>query len=214
MGLVSPGRQLVILKCRCSRAFALYRCHVIAHRTAAVPAYAIRRCQLSAVSSARTKPRCAQDDRVRATAAAEKNDPGHWKYSPEWWGTQAGGWGHDSGTTVFAQSSHCGNGEVSLCESFASAKLQTRCSSQDAMQVTVTAHIASPLSDLESAEQQQWRVLRFNDTRQSVSRVAVQQNSHTLHATADCLAFEYLKTMASAGWPCFMLRWLSCNYNV
>ncbi|KAL0053521.1 hypothetical protein WJX82_006974 [Trebouxia sp. C0006] len=115
-------------------------------------------------------------DRLRATAAAEENDPGHWKYSPEWWGTQAGGWGHDSGTTVFAQGSHCGNGEV-----------------------TVTAHIASPLSDLDSAEQQQWRVLRFNDTRQSVSRVAVQPNSHILHATADCLAFEYLKTMASAG---------------
>lgn len=132
-GLVSPGRQLVILKCRCSRAFALYHCHVTAHCIAAVPAYAKRRCQLSAASSARTKSHCAQGDRLRATAAAEENDPGHWKYSPEWWGTQAGGWGHDSGTTVFAQSSHCGNGEVRSCYSFESAKLQTRCSSQDAM---------------------------------------------------------------------------------
>ncbi|KAL0018982.1 hypothetical protein WJX79_006878 [Trebouxia sp. C0005] len=176
LGLVSPGQQFVTLKCRCLRAFELYRCQVTAHRIAAVPAYATRRCQLSAASSARTKPHCARGDRVRATAAAEKNDPGHWKYSPEWWGTQAGGWGHDSGTVVFAQNSHCGNGEV-----------------------TVTAHIASPLSDLDSAEQQQWRVLRFNDTRQSVSRVALQHNSHTLQASADCLAFEYLKTMASAG---------------
>ena len=206
LGLLTPGQQLVNLKYRCSRAFALYRCHVTAHRIAALPAYAARPRQLSAASSARTKPHCAQGDRVRATAAAEKNDPGHWKYSPEWWGTQAGGWGHDSGTTVFAQSSHCGNGEVRRCQSFESTKLQTKCSSQDAMQVTVTAHVASPLSGLDSAEQQQWRVLRFNDTRQSVSRVAVQHNSHIVHATADCLAFEYLKTMASAGWAFFMLR--------
>ncbi len=196
----------MILKSRCSRAFALYRCHVTAHRTAAVPAYATRRCQLSAASSARTKSHCAQSDRLRAIAAAEKNDPGHWRYSPEWWGTQAEGWGHDSGTTVFAQNSHCGNGEVRLCQSFESIKLLTRCSSQDAMQVTVTAHIASPLSGLDTAEQQQWRVLRFNDTRQSVSRVALQQNSHILHAAADCLAFEYLKTMASAGWAFLMLH--------
>lgn len=176
LGLCFPAQQLLSLKCRCSQANGLYRCHVTAYRIAAVPAYAARRRQLSAPSSARTKPHSAQHDRVRALAAAEEQDPGHWKYSPEWWGTQAGGWGHDSGTTVFAQTSHCGNGEV-----------------------TVTAHIASQLSGLDSAEQQQWRVLRFNDTRQSVSRVAVQHNSHTLHATADCLAFEYLKTMASAG---------------
>ncbi|DBA78741.1 TPA: hypothetical protein ACH3X1_008650 [Trebouxia sp. C0004] len=176
LGLVSPGQRLLIFKCCCSRAKPLYLFHATAHRLAAVPAYAARHHRLSAASSARTKPHCAQRDRVRATAAAEKEDPGHWKYSPEWWGTHAGGWGHDSGTTVFAQSSHCGNGEV-----------------------TVTAHFASPLSSLDSAEQQQWRVLRFNDTRQSVSRVAMQHNSHTLHATADCLAFEYLKTMASAG---------------
>ncbi len=133
LGLLTPGQQLVIHKCRCSRACALYRWHVTAHRIAAVPAYAARRRQLSAASSARTKPHCAQGDRVRATTASEENDPGHWKYSPEWWGTQAGGWGHDSGTTVFAQGSHCGNGEVRSCQSFESAKLQTRCSSQYAM---------------------------------------------------------------------------------
>ena len=39
-------------------------------------------------------------------------DPGHWEYSPEWWGTQAGGWGHDSGQTLFSHHSQCGNGEV------------------------------------------------------------------------------------------------------
>ena len=206
LGLCFPAQQLLSLKCRCSPANGLYRCHVKAYRIAAVPAYVARRRQLSAPSSARTKPHSAQRDRVRATAAAEEQDPGHWKYSPEWWGTQAGGWGHDSGTTVFAQTSHCGNGEVRLCQLFWSTELQTKCSSQDAMQVTVTAHIASQLSGLDSAEQQQWRVLRFNDTRQSVSRVAVQHNSHTLHATADCLAFEYLKTMASAGWAFFMLH--------
>ena len=46
-------------------------------------------------------------------------------------------------------------------------------------------------------------MLRFNDTRQSVSRVALQPDSNFPQAKAECLAFEYLKTMASAGlaWP-------------
>ena len=69
----------------------------------------------------------------------------------------------------------------------------------NASQVTVTAHAASLLRGVDGFEEQQWRVLRFNNTRQSVSRVALRPGSQTPQAKADCLAFEYLKTMASAG---------------
>ncbi|KAK9808659.1 hypothetical protein WJX72_001506 [[Myrmecia] bisecta] len=113
-------------------------------------------------------------------------DPGDWNHSPEWWGTQGGGWGRGPGTTVFSQESVLGNG-----------------------QVTVTAHAASEQSPSASGNgsedhpsYQEWRVLRFNDdTRQSVAKVAVTQRPDggcTIAAQPDCLAFEYLKTMAAA----------------
>lgn len=73
------------------------------------------------------------------------------------------------------------------------------------LQITVTAHPASSTptsSDLE----QEWRVLRFNDTRQSVSRVLLSPKSLVPQADAACLAFEYLKTMASAGQAAATLR--------
>lgn len=40
-------------------------------------------------------------------------DPGHWNFSPEWWGTQGGGWGRSEGQTVFAKSSVSHNCMVS-----------------------------------------------------------------------------------------------------
>ena len=40
-------------------------------------------------------------------------DAAHWNHSPEWWGTQDGGWGRNAGTTVFRQQSQHGNGEAS-----------------------------------------------------------------------------------------------------
>ena len=66
-------------------------------------------------------------------------------------------------------------------------------------QVAVTAHPASLPRGAPESQKQQWRVLRFNDTRQSVSRVVLQPDSFAAEAQADCLAFSYLKTMASAG---------------
>lgn len=33
------------------------------------------------------------------------SDPGHWNFSPEWWGSQDGGWGHNQGITVFNKQS-------------------------------------------------------------------------------------------------------------
>ena len=66
------------------------------------------------------------------------------------------------------------------------------------LQITVTSHPASS-TPTSSELQQEWRVLRFNDTRQSVSRVSLSPNWLVPQADAACLAFEYLKTMASAG---------------
>lgn len=69
---------------------------------------------------------------------------------------------------------------------------------------------AKELSRAEAAEEQQslerfqeWRVLRFNEeTRQSVARVTVAvgaDGSTVLTQRPDCMAFLYMKTMASAG---------------
>jgi hypothetical protein len=128
-------------------------------------------------------------------------DPGHWNFSPEWYGTQGGGWGHDPGQVVFARDSPF-NGRVE-----------------------VTAHSAS-LAGFESGGgagangatlRQEWRVLRFNGfTRQSVARVRVAdgadageasrglqqqrwwlESGQSLSAVPECLAQEYLKSMTS-----------------
>lgn len=116
---------------------------------------------------------------------------------------------------VFERESSCGNGRV-----------------------TVTAHAASPAEDCggsgpgrpglgATSKQQQWRVLRFNAiTRQSVARVALQRmeggavegpgEGWRLQAQPDCLAADYLKTVASAGGrPCISLRQtLFCGASV
>ena len=39
-------------------------------------------------------------------------DPGHWNYAPEWFGTQASGWGRNAGDIVFYGQSKHGNGLV------------------------------------------------------------------------------------------------------
>ena len=71
------------------------------------------------------------------------------------------------------------------------------------MQVAVTCHEASTPPNCPYADcVQQWRVLRFNETRQSVSRVAAVHSAdggRRLMAVPNCLAFEYLKTEASLG---------------
>lgn len=81
-------------------------------------------------------------------------------------------------------------------------------------QITVTAHeatyqeppppeVAAQHPQGAAAVRQEWRTLRFNEeTRQSVARLWVCQHEdgrECVHAQADCLAMEYLKSMASAG---------------
>ena len=53
-----------------------------------------------------------QGPKSTSVRATDSNDSGHWNFSPEWWGTQAGGWGHDAGLIVFDQDSQHGNGVV------------------------------------------------------------------------------------------------------
>lgn len=86
-----------------------------------------------------------------------------------------------AGVVVFRQESQCGNGAV-----------------------TVTAHAAScPLAERAGQGVQEWRTMRFNEvTRQSVGRVWAPQRpggAAALEMQPECLAMEYLKTMASAG---------------
>ena len=117
----------------------------------------------------------------------DRGDPGSWEHSPEWMGSQGGGWGRDAGAPVFSAQSQHGNGVVS-----------------------VTAHAASrqdPPPGAALGAWQEWRTLRFNEaTRQSVAKVWVhegrwQGSGGSVRAQPECLAMEYLKSMASAGAP-------------
>jgi hypothetical protein len=108
----------------------------------------------------------------KTAATTTTEDPATWERSPEWYGSQGGGWGRDDGRVVFAETSTVGNGRV-----------------------TVTAH-ASSAPPLPGADRAEWRVLRFGDTRQSVALVDVAGGSVT--ARPGALAFEYVKTVVVA----------------
>ncbi|KAL2651772.1 hypothetical protein R1flu_019900 [Riccia fluitans] len=119
-----------------------------------------------------------------------EDDEGDWKYSPEWWGTQGGGWGRNEGDIVFERPTSMANGVVS-----------------------VTAHPASfPRIDSGlSADHSyvlshyEWRVLRFNGvTRQSVAKVKVLRHAEDAEKVVflqqpNCIAFEYVKSLISCG---------------
>eukprot|EP00747_Dinoflagellata_sp_TGD_P195650 gnl/TRDRNA2_/TRDRNA2_64646_c0_seq1.p1 gnl/TRDRNA2_/TRDRNA2_64646_c0~~gnl/TRDRNA2_/TRDRNA2_64646_c0_seq1.p1 ORF type:complete len:483 (-),score=62.98 gnl/TRDRNA2_/TRDRNA2_64646_c0_seq1:62-1510(-) len=101
-------------------------------------------------------------------------DPGHWNFSPEWWGSQVDDWGDNNGTVVFQADSEV-NGDV-----------------------VVTSHTASAL-DADSKEgREEWRVLRFQAvTLQSVVRVTMLPGGERVLQQPQCLASEYLKSMAA-----------------
>jgi hypothetical protein len=108
-------------------------------------------------------------EKFQSFVGKSNGDPGHWNYSPEWFGTQNQGWGRSHGDILFQKESPI-NGLVQ-----------------------VTGH---PATSLEGKEEE-WRVLRFNEkTRQSVARL--QLHPHGGHqVVANCLAAEYLKTVAA-----------------
>jgi len=94
-----------------------------------------------------------------------------WDRSPEWWGTQGGGWGRDGGAEVYRGESAVGNGSVG-----------------------VTSHSCAGEGGEEAGFA--WRVLRFNGTtRQSVVCVG----RETGDADAGTVAFEYVKGMLAGG---------------
>lgn len=107
-------------------------------------------------------------EQVRAQFGHHNGDPGHWNFSPDWYGNvQYNGWGRNAGRVVFEKHSAL-NGLVQ-----------------------VTSH---PVSVSWTEEGEEWRVMRFNRmSRQSVTRV--QCRDGTMLPT--CLAAEYLKSVAS-----------------
>ena len=100
-------------------------------------------------------------------AAATRPDPAPWDLSPEWYGTRGpGAYGRTDGVVVLEAASQL-NGRV-----------------------TVTAHPCS------SPPSREWRVLRFNDTRQSVAQVAL-DGDRAGRADPGAVAFEYCKTVVA-----------------
>jgi len=98
---------------------------------------------------------------------SRSRDPGDWDLSPEWYGSQGGGYGRDDGVVVYR------SGDVE-----------------------VTSHAASSSTEEEAGEEAfEWRVLRFaGATRQSVCRVS-RRSPSLMDPT--CLAFEYTKTLVA-----------------
>ena len=108
-----------------------------------------------------------QPPRLTLTHAwGRPTDPAAWDLSPEWYGRSGGGYGRDDGVVVYRAPSSAANGEV-----------------------TVTAHPCS-------IPGREWRVLRFNDTRQSVAQVVVVEGGDAV-SDPRAAAFEYVKTMLS-----------------
>lgn len=96
------------------------RCVLLgSRRTLHVSLIDAQHCSASRHSSARSlntlRTKLRRTKFAALSSAKDDADPGHWEYSPEWWGTHAGGWGRDAGRTLFAQHSHYGNGEVRHC---------------------------------------------------------------------------------------------------
>ncbi len=114
-----------------------------------------------------------------ATPSAAQPDPADWERSPEWYGTQGGGWGRGAGAVVYAAASPVGNARV-----------------------TVTVHPASvealPGAPA-GAPPPEWRVMRFGEaTRQSVALVdALPGDPSARAARPGALAFEYVKTVVA-----------------
>jgi len=117
----------------------------------------------------RSKP-SASTTKTSALFFSRPTDPGDWDLSPEWYGSQGGGYGRDDGVVVYS------SGDV-----------------------VVTAHAASSSSsadDESENDDDQWRVLRFGEaTRQSVCRVRKVNKSFRMDPK--CLAFEYTKTLVA-----------------
>eukprot|EP00887_Chlorella_sp_A99_P005280 scaffold1.g5280.t1 len=154
-------------------------------------------------------------------------DPGHWNYSPEWHGTQGGSWGRDEGATVFAAQSAAGNGRVTVTAHPASrAGADTRrpgeparadgthggrtweewrvlrfndVTRQTVARVTVTARPAADASGAGASSPGGGSPGGGGSAGGGPGSAGAsgRQQALQLEAQPDCLAQEYLKTMAS-----------------
>ncbi|KAK9786060.1 hypothetical protein WJX73_001619 [Symbiochloris irregularis] len=126
----------------------------------------------------------------RGSPAHEDEDPGGFVYTGEW--TVGGDWGSRTNEIIFAQDSKHSNGRVVVTDHASSY--------QDPAWLRLAGGKQNP-----SSSQQRWRVLRFcgagPDSEQSVARTTIKQlaDGRTTECSmqADCLAFQYTKTMAS-----------------
>ncbi|BBN10926.1 hypothetical protein MPTK1_5g07620 [Marchantia polymorpha subsp. ruderalis] len=133
------------------------------------------------------------------------DDPGDWKYSPEWWGTQGGGWGRNDGDIVFEMPTFLGNGVVSVTAHPAS---QPTASNEHPFLNQGTSGGSNGTAVFDSSLKilgYEWRVLRFNSiTRQSVAKVMAVGTGEDAQKVVflqqpNCIAFEYVKSLISAG---------------
>ncbi|KAG6547958.1 hypothetical protein Mapa_010779 [Marchantia paleacea] len=135
-----------------------------------------------------------------------EDDPGDWKYSPEWWGTQGGGWGRNDGDIVFEMPTSMGNGVVSVTAHPASQPTTSNGQVLSANQGTSGGSNGNAVFD-SSFEilGYEWRVLRFNTiTRQSVAKVMAVGTGGDAEKVVflqqpNCIAFEYVKSLISVG---------------
>ncbi|CAK9192328.1 unnamed protein product [Sphagnum troendelagicum] len=132
---------------------------------------------------------------------------GDWKYSPEWWGSQGGGWGHDAGLVVFEVQSTMDNGVITVTSHTASTpRPENWPNIERELQQRWEREVKAGKDD-ESFRVMgfEWRVLRFNTvTRQSVAKVmlvAKDGDPSQLYfmQQPNCVAFEYVKSMLSVG---------------
>ena len=64
---------------------------------------------------------------IRTEVWLRRHYEGDWQFSPEWWGTQGGGWGRGAGDTVFESQSAMGNGFISVTSHPASTPVCCAC---------------------------------------------------------------------------------------
>lgn len=79
------------------------------------------------VSTGRTAAKAGLLQSFSEAFGGTEGDPGHWNLSPEWFGSQGGSWGHNTGEDIFREESSLGNGVVrvvALLHSILSLRLQ------------------------------------------------------------------------------------------
>ncbi|KAK9867037.1 hypothetical protein WJX84_008781 [Apatococcus fuscideae] len=145
------------------------------------------------VSTGRTAAKAGLLQSFSEAFGGTEGDPGHWNLSPEWFGSQGGSWGHNTGEDIFREESSLGNGVVTVTSHPASP---VSLSPQDVLAEPARGQLSAKAL---AEARHEWRVLRFNSvTRQSVCRVVTTAGTIPALAVPVCVATEYLKTMLAS----------------